>query len=66
MGELTKFSNTGKCSPGPVYNYRDEVKYIKVSPIYLNKNSHLDGPLAMVKEEQVINLSTTSMRMLRS
>jgi len=30
MGDLTKFSNMGKQSPGPIYNYKDEVKYNKV------------------------------------
>jgi len=30
MGELTKFSNTGKQSPGPIYHYVDEAKYKKL------------------------------------
>ena len=31
MGELTKTDNAGKNSPGPVYEYDDEIKYDKVS-----------------------------------
>ncbi len=31
MGELTKLSNAGKQSPGPIYNYHDQIKYEKVS-----------------------------------
>lgn len=27
MGELTKQSGAGKQSPGPIYNYQDEIKY---------------------------------------
>jgi len=27
LGELTKLNNAGKNSPGPVYNYQDEIKY---------------------------------------
>lgn len=27
MGELTKKNNAGKCSPGPIYNYKDDVKF---------------------------------------
>jgi hypothetical protein len=30
MGELTKLNNAGKNSPGPIYNYTDEIKYKKV------------------------------------
>ena len=30
MGELTKLNNAGKQSPGPIYNYQDEIKYNKV------------------------------------
>lgn len=29
MGELTKTNNAGKQSPGPIYNYQDQNKYIK-------------------------------------
>lgn len=29
MGELTKLNNAGKQSPGPIYEYQDEVKYSK-------------------------------------
>ena len=29
MGELTKTNNAGKQSPGPIYNYHDQVKYQK-------------------------------------
>ena len=31
MGELTKTNNFGKQSPGPIYNFRDDVKYNKVN-----------------------------------
>ena len=31
MGELTKTSNAGKNSPGPVYMFSDHVKYDQVS-----------------------------------
>jgi hypothetical protein len=31
MGELTKLSNAGKMSPGPIYNYDDTNKYHKVN-----------------------------------
>ena len=31
MGELTKTSNAGKNSPGPVYMFSDNVKYDQVS-----------------------------------
>lgn len=31
MGELTKLNNAGKQSPGPIYNYKDQVKYKVVS-----------------------------------
>ena len=27
MGELTKTDNAGKISPGPIYLYKDQVKY---------------------------------------
>ena len=27
MGELTKLNNAGKLSPGPIYNYTDQIKY---------------------------------------
>lgn len=27
MGELTKTDNAGKNSPGPIYGFRDQVKY---------------------------------------
>jgi hypothetical protein len=27
IGELTKIENTGKNSPGPAYNFQDEIKY---------------------------------------
>jgi hypothetical protein len=29
MGDLTKTANAGKMSPGPIYNYQDQVKYIE-------------------------------------
>lgn len=29
MGELTKTNNAGKQSPGPIYNYQDQIKYQK-------------------------------------
>ena len=31
MGELTKTDNAGKHSPGPIYEYQDEIKYDGVS-----------------------------------
>jgi hypothetical protein len=31
MGELTKQNGAGKQSPGPIYQYQDEVKYQQVS-----------------------------------
>ena len=31
MGELTKTDNAGKNSPGPVYQYHDQIKYDNVS-----------------------------------
>ena len=37
MGELTKPSNAGKNSPGPVYMFSDQVKYDQVSAISLFK-----------------------------
>ena len=30
LGELTKINNTGKCSPGPIYNYNEDIKYKSV------------------------------------
>jgi hypothetical protein len=30
MGELTKLNNAGKNSPGPIYNYQEDIKYLKV------------------------------------
>ena len=45
MGELTKLSNAGKMSPGPIYHYEDANKYHKVN---LDSNyllSHLVGAL---------------------
>ena len=27
LGELTQLNNAGKNSPGPVYNYQDQIKY---------------------------------------
>lgn len=35
MGELTKLNNAGKNSPGPVYNYQDEIKYQQVIFIFI-------------------------------
>lgn len=35
MGELTKNNNAGKQSPGPIYNYKDEIKYKKVFLTFL-------------------------------
>jgi len=29
LGELSKLNNAGKQSPGPIYNYQDEIKYLK-------------------------------------
>ena len=29
MGELTKTNNAGKQSPGPIYQYQDQIKYTK-------------------------------------
>ena len=34
MGELTKTDNAGKISPGPIYLYKDQVKYDQVSIVY--------------------------------
>ena len=31
MGELTKTDNAGKNSPGPIYEYHDQIKYDNVS-----------------------------------
>lgn len=31
MGELTKTDNAGKNSPGPIYDYQDQIKYDGVS-----------------------------------
>jgi hypothetical protein len=39
MGELTKTSNAGKASPGPVYMFSDNVKYDQVSIFYHLHNS---------------------------
>jgi len=33
--DLTKLANAGKMSPGPIYQYDDQVKYQKVK-YYLN------------------------------
>jgi len=31
MGELSKKNNAGKTSPGPAYNYQDDIKFENVS-----------------------------------
>jgi|DEB0MinimDraft_12_1074336.scaffolds.fasta_scaffold63879_2 hypothetical protein len=31
MGELSKKNNAGKTSPGPCYNFNDEIKFDNVS-----------------------------------
>jgi len=36
LGELTKTDNAGKNSPGPVYQYNDEIKYDAVSTKYFD------------------------------
>ena len=51
MGELTKTANTGKCSPGPIYNYEDSIKYKDVIYSLDNSYSFLPGASALKKEK---------------
>lgn len=66
MGELTKTNNMGKQSPGPIYNYKDEVKYKKVNTKNFKVNSLLVGNLELLREVKVINLNMISMKMQHS
>ena len=68
MGELTKISNTGKCSPGPIYNYQESIKYKEVM-IYngfgLNKRyiySCRIGVLELLNEQAKTNLNMIFMK----
>ena len=68
MGELTKTDNGGKNSPGPVYQYDDNVKYDAVSILLFWGNQyfhrHLDGQWVQKLELARTNLDMTSMKML--
>lgn len=70
MGELTKTDNAGKNSPGPVYQYQDQIKYDAVSNclkyIISYKYRHQDGQWELKLELVKINQDMTSMKMLSS
>ena len=69
MGELTKTNNAGKMSPGPIYNYKDEVKFNQVTTLSqpnLMSYSHPAGRLEPPTEPEGINPSMTTMRMPHS
>ena len=68
MGELTKTDNAGKNSPGPVYQYQDQIKYDAVSNASLKyiisyKYRHQDGQWELKSELEKISQGTISMKM---
>jgi hypothetical protein len=71
MGELTKQCGFGKQSPGPIYQYQEDIKYVQVSIIqYFKKKTlyyrNLIGVLERQKGLESINLNMISTRMLSS
>lgn len=66
MGELTKLSNAGKQSPGPIYQYTDTAKYQNVRELELIKFRNPLGDSVHPRELETIELSTTFMKTLLS
>lgn len=71
MGELTKLHNAGKIGPGPMYGYKDEIKYSQVRNIsHINDKrlffSHQVGHLELLNVKALTSLNMTSMKMLPS
>ncbi len=63
MGELTKLSNAGKQSPGPIYQYNEAVKYQNVSWGWNNDDyRNLPGDSEHLRGLETTEQSTISMK----